>query len=102
MKKLLALASFLVLAACGGAPSDSDINAAMKKQFDAYNKQMASIGAKGFADAMKLDSMKFKKIGCKEDGSSAYICDVEVSGPQGTQASPMRFVKGSDGWVASK
>lgn len=84
------------------------MNEAMKKEVDAYNKQMASIGTmggalgKGIADSMKMEAPKVKKIGCKEDGDNAYRCDVELINKDGSNATNARFVKGSTGWAVSK
>lgn len=91
------------LAACSGAPSDSDMKKALQKNAD------QTIGAllgndKNAQDAKpKYDSVK--GLGCKSDGEKAYRCDVEIEmtsmlGKQKT-AQSIRFVKGSDGWIAS-
>ncbi len=101
--------ALLVLAACGGAPSEGDIKTAFEKQIVADAKAMEQMGGKQAAGMMKglLPEIKsVKKIGCKEDGENAYKCDVEMEvtqmGSTNKGIVPIRFVKGSDGWMASK
>lgn len=97
------------MAACGGAPSDGDIKAAIEKQTQAEAKAMEQFAEKQ-APAMFKDMMpeikSVKKIGCKEDGEKAYRCDVEIEVSQGKttdkSVTAMRFVKSSDGWLAMK
>jgi hypothetical protein len=101
--------ALLLLTACGGAPSEGDIKAAIEKQMGADVKAMAQMGGKQAADMFKglvPEIKSVKKIGCKEDGEKAYKCDVEMEvtqmGSTNKGVAPMRFVKGSDGWIASK
>lgn len=98
-----------VLVGCGGAPSESDIKAAVEKQVKAERDAMERISGKQAMEMMKGMFPEIKsvhKIGCKEDGEKAYKCDVEVEVVQGNQtgknAAVLRFVKGSDGWIAQK
>lgn len=108
MKKILGITSLVFLAACGSGPSEADMNAAMKKETEAFNKQMTAIGSAGgtvgttITDAYKIDAPNIKKIGCKQDGENAFLCDVEVITKEGAKATPARFVKGSDGWMMTK
>lgn len=112
MTKFFAVAaSLFALTACSSAPSESDITQAVTKMMDEYNQTMANIGGgsvytQGMVSAMKIEIKSVKKIGCKADGEKAYLCDVEVEAKSASgvtkNASPVRFVKGSDGWVASK
>ncbi|OQW86024.1 MAG: hypothetical protein BWK72_19080 [Rhodoferax ferrireducens] len=106
---LFATGTLLMLSACGGAPSEGDIKTAIEKQMTAEAKGMAQMGGKQASDMMKnlLPEIKsVKKIGCKEDGEKAYKCDVEMEvsqmGNTNKGIAPIRFVKGSDGWIASK
>lgn len=99
----------LMLSACGGAPSEGDIKTALEKQMGAETKAMEKFGGKEVANMAKsyLPEIKsVKKIGCKEDGEKAYKCDVEMEvtqmGNTNKGIAPIRFVKGSDGWLASK
>lgn len=104
MKKYIAVALVAcTLAGCSGAPSDADMKNALQKNVD------QTIGAllgndKNAQDAKpKYDSVK--GLGCKSDGEKAYRCDVEIEmtsmfGKQ-KSAQSIRFVKGSDGWIAS-
>lgn len=97
IKLLLVVAASLTLTACGGEPSQGDIDAAIKKEQLAMPKLM-----EGLVPVVK----NVKKIGCKADGEKAYICDVELEveqlGKTNKGIAPVRFVKGSDGWVATK
>jgi hypothetical protein len=104
----LAVAALMTLSACGGAPSDSDIQSAFDKQKKMQAEAWEKMD-KQFADAMKSATPEIKstkKIGCKEDGEKAYKCDVEVEvvtkGNTTKKIVPVRFVKGSDGWTPSK
>jgi hypothetical protein len=104
-----ATGALLLLAACGGEPSEADIKSAFEKQIAAESKAMDQFGGKGMADQLKglIPEVKIiKKIGCKEDGENAYKCDVEMEvtqmGNTNKGIAPVRFVKGSDGWMASK
>lgn len=104
-----ATGALLLLAACGGEPSEADIKSVFEKQIAAEAKTMEQIGGKGTADRMKglMGEVKIiKKIGCKADGENAYKCDVEMEvtrmGNTNKGIAPVRFVKGSDGWMASK
>jgi hypothetical protein len=98
-----------LLTACGGAPSDNDIKEAIEKQMLGEQKAMNQIAGKQAADMFKdlvPEIKNAKKIGCKEDGEKAYRCDVELEvtrmGATNKGIVPIRFVKGSDGWMAQK
>jgi len=105
----------LILTGCSSEPSASDIESAVKKSVDDSNKAAVEM-ATAFAGAKAVESMKdaipqakvnsAKKVGCKEDGKDAYKCDIELDGEQPMMGRvqkivPMRFVKGSNGWVVS-
>ena len=112
LKKVLILLPVVFLAACGGAPSESDIQASLQKLVDQQNSQLEKMAgsnsmAKGMTDGLKVSFKNVKKIGCKEDGEKAYICDVEAETAMGGSSAgknvmPIRFVKGSEGWMATK
>lgn len=98
----------LALAGCGGAPSESDIDAALKKQFANDEAQMQRIGGVGAAmiKAMAPEVKQVRKIGCKEDGEKAYRCDVELkvvqSGSESNNPMSLRFLKTSEGWAVGR
>src|SRR5215217_636005 len=104
LKVMFAAIPVVFLAACGGAPSDSDIQAALTKAADEQNKMFEGItgsnpAAKSMASGFKVTFTNARKIGCKEDGEKSYKCDVEVQASMGGAAptktvAPMRFVKG--------
>ena len=91
------------LTAC--QPSDADIHAAVQREVDNANQQMAQmLGAKA-SEEYKVKLISTKKIGCKEaTGQSGYVCDVETEidnpflGKQ-KKVVPSRFVKATEGWV---
>lgn len=92
--------SCILLAGCGGAPSEAEIKATVERQ-QAQDLKNAGTAA-GLLPTIKV----LKKIGCKEDGEKAYKCDLEVEVTQfektQTRVAPVRFVKTSDGWMLSK
>ena len=99
----------IVLTACGGAPSEGDIKAAIEKKMQDEAAAMQAFGGKKSAEMLKgfMPEIKnVKKIGCKEDGEKAYKCDVEMEvtqmGATNKGIRPLRLVKGSDGWVAQQ
>ena len=117
MKIAIPCASALIifLTACSSEPSASDIDSAVRKSTDDANKAAIEM-ATAFAGAKAVESMKdaipqlkicsAKKVGCKEDGTNAYKCDVEYDAEQPLMGRvqtivPMRFVKGSNGWAVA-
>jgi len=94
MRKFLVMAGALSLVACGGEPSESDLNRAVKAYFDHTNLHMRQIGG----DEFMVEAPQVRKIACKADGKDAYLCDIEVSDKSGKHAAPSRFVKVSNGW----
>jgi hypothetical protein len=107
LKKLAGVVLTTFLAACSSGPSESDIQAIVKKQIEESNKQMAAFGSifgsggEAAAKAFSAEVPGIKKLGCKEDGERAYKCDLEISSKGDKRIVPARFVKGSDGWVAT-
>lgn len=102
-------ATCFALSGCSGAPSESDIKSAVEKQVKAEQDAMGQIAGKMGEDMYKSMIPEIKsvhKIGCKEDGEKAYKCDIELEvsqgGKTGKNAAALRFVKGSDGWIAQK
>lgn len=95
-----------------GGPSESDLHKAIRSQMDAETRATAfalsggnAVKGEAFAkelleqDKARLDAVNVKKLGCKEaQESTGYDCDVEISGPNGSVVSNLRFVKASDGW----
>ncbi|MGJ7917767.1 hypothetical protein ACI48D_20095 [Massilia sp. LXY-6] len=89
--------SATILAGCGGEPSQHDIETAVAKQQQGVPKEMQDL----------IPEVKnVKKVGCKADGDKAYVCDVEMEvtqlGKTQKGVGPVRFVKASDGWTATK
>ena len=102
------LGSAMLLVACGGEPSESDIRAVMEKDIKLANEQMSSLGsALGTGTKMETKLHSVKKIGCKADGDKAYLCDVEmdVEAPlvgRRKAVAPMRLIKASEGWAITR
>jgi len=99
---VLALAASALLAACGGAPSEVDVRAALQKQVDTGRQQAEQFAGKNsFIDQQAAEQKKaiaeVKLIGCKADGDKAYVCDIEGKAGAGR----LRMLKGSDGWLAA-
>lgn len=99
LKKTLSLvaigATTLLLTACGSAPSDSDINAALQTEI----KEMPS----SMTQALAPKLLSSKKIECKdEDSSLRYRCtvEVEIQTKYSTQKNvrTLTFIKTDDGW----
>lgn len=103
---LVATGAMLLLTACGGAPSEGDIKSALEKSRADSLKSMAQFGNSEMVKSMLPEFKNIRKIGCKEDGEKAYKCDVElevsVGGNTNKGIAPLRLVKGSDGWMATK
>ena len=106
---LRALLALLFLTGCGGEPSSDDIEKVFKAEMEQTAQQLRQISgsASGSDSLPKIHSVR--KIGCTNAQSgAAYTCDVEldVTGAYGgvrkKGVTQLRFVKGSDGWMASK
>lgn len=93
----LALLLGITLSGCGSEPSEQDIQAAITKEQQATPEIM---------EGLVPEITSVKKIGCKADGSSAYVCDVELEAKQfgavTKGVSPVRFVKTDNGWAMTK
>lgn len=100
-----AVATAFILSGCSGEPSSGEIKqvveAELKPMLDMQAQLLGGLfGARsGPAPSLK----EVNKLGCKPDGDNAYRCDVElVMSDNKTQNLPLRFVKGSKGWVLSQ
>ena len=75
----------------------------MNMQFNALSNFNSAVNGKKSA-APTIESVK--KLGCKADGDNAYVCDIELTidaeGKKNAKSIPMRLVKTSSGWQASK
>ena len=104
--RALAALGCALLAACSGAPSESDIRGALARQIKVERDAAAKFGGAGLVDSMFPEVTGVNKIGCKEDGEKAYRCDVEVevsrSGKKSKGPAAIRLVKLSDGWSVSR
>ncbi|MDO5898757.1 hypothetical protein [Agrobacterium sp. Azo12] len=108
----------LLLVSCSGEPSASDISKALNGAIEEEQNQMKNLtaglsaGLPGVAnpvsEMMSIQITDLEKIGCKESGEKAYVCDVRYTakgglfGKEGRDiTTPIRMVKASDGWAAS-
>lgn len=112
MMRLGVLFTVLSLGACGGEPSESDIQAAIQAQINqTLGAAMGAAGnspeAKEMAAALIPTVKSAKKLGCKEDSQKGgFNCDVEIvtsskMGGDQTTTSSGRFIKGDKGWVVA-
>lgn len=105
---LPALAALLFLTACGGAPGDAEIRAAIERSQAESHSPLRLLDM-----ALKAKLTAVKQIGCSKDKEgAAYVCDVqltvETTNPltgktdsKGT-TDKLRLVKTDQGWVVSK
>lgn len=96
----LTFISLVTLTACSSAPSDGEIKSAIDKQMQADKKALGKLADN---DMFNVEIKNVKKIGCKESGEKAFMCDVELfvskNGVENKGVRTMKFVKASDGWV---
>lgn len=100
---LITAAACVLLAACGGEPSESDMKGAVEKTFGGVNDELKDVG-KVIGKDLSTKVTAFKKLACAEaKGNPGYACDFEMSvdGPLGaqTQKASGRFVKSDKGWT---
>lgn len=100
------VAALLMLSGCGGEPSASDIEKAVRAQVEMESEQMKK-ASMGLFD-MKAELHSVQKVGCVAAAeSTGFNCDVEmdVSNPlvgRNKGVTKIRFVKGSDGWQVAQ
>lgn len=88
----LSLASVVLLTACGGEPSESEMKVALENYFSDPSISW-----------LQLKLVSIKKIGCEEKHASSYVCDYEtegtVMGKTEKGVATATFIKSSTGWV---
>jgi len=94
--------ALLLLTACGGAPSDSEIKDALLKKDAATSKMLEGFNTSGRVKVVSPVIKNVHKIDCKEAGEKVYRCNIEVtselSGQSTKEPQSVAMVKGSDGW----
>lgn len=102
-----------LLVSCSSEPSASEIEGAMQGQMKAEQAQMRAFAgnneaAQDILSAFSVQFTDFEKIGCREDGENAYLCDVRftvtggMAGKAGRDVTqPLRLVRSNDGWTLS-
>ena len=98
----------VLLTACGGGPSDSDVEQAIKAKMAESQRTMASAmsilpGGGGATQEMERRVAAAKvEAGKKteqQDGSYDVVVTITVDGKPTTKA--IRMIKGSDGWAVA-
>ncbi len=94
----------LGLAACSNSPSDSELRAAIEGKMKADSEALElRVGKQAMPAKPELKNVR--KIACKADGDKAYRCEVELevnhAGTIAKGTASMRFLKASNGWLAS-
>lgn len=77
MRIALVLAGTVLLSACSGEPSESDLQRAVEGQYNTFNASTRSMGVTAAASQFTVHGVK--KVGCKKGATpKEYACDVEV------------------------
>lgn len=96
LRFLATLGLGLLLAACDGGPSDSDINDALNAQLEQQNALTARAG-------LSYTLHSSKKQSCSENNQVwECVVAVDLTAPmigRQTRTAPIRLVKGDDGWT---
>lgn len=91
------------LAACSGAPSDTEVKGALEHAYAANTTEgrdvLASLGMETLLPAYE----SAEKLACSEaPNGRGYVCDVELTTRQfersSTRVVEVRFVEGDSGW----
>ena len=102
---ILLTTSTALLSACSGEPSSSDVEKAVSANASRGSAQMEQL-SRGSSTTFMPQIHGVKKLGCRPETSAAYACDIEVDmtsqGVRGKVPTSMRFIKGSEGWAASR
>lgn len=102
----VSVAALLALSGCGGEPSSSDIEKAVRGLVETETTQINQARWGMFDIQVEVHSVQ--KIGCVAAAdSTGFNCDVEmdVSNPmtgRKKNVTKIRFVKGSDGWQVAQ
>ena len=103
--RILLAASVALLSACSGEPSNSDVEKAISANASRGSAQMEQL-SRGSSKTFMPQIHGVRKLGCRPETSAAYACDIEVDmtsrGVRSKVPTSMRFIKGSEGWAASR
>lgn len=102
----LVLSGAALLGGCSGEPSAGDLEKAVAANASQGAEQMERL-SRGSSKSFMPQVHGVKKLGCRQDTGAAWLCDIEldVTSPQGVRGkvpTSMRFIKGSEGWTASR
>jgi hypothetical protein len=95
---IFTLAAACMLTACGGSPSEGDVQQAMTKALTADIGREK--GAMTGDQTKKLDEMakKIKLDGCADASEKVYKCDFSIEMDGKTAKDSAKFIKGQSGW----
>lgn len=91
LQPLILAPALLLLTACDSAPSDADVQQAMRSQ-------MEKAAGKDMAQSYEKDIASMKVLDCKKGELKAYECSVATS----MGARQFKFVKADKGWMISQ
>lgn len=102
----LVLSSAALLGGCSGEPSAGDLEKAVAANASQGAEQMERL-SRGSSKSFMPQVHNVKKLSCRQDTGAAWLCDIELdmTSPQGVRGkvpTAMRFIKGSEGWTASR
>lgn len=102
-KHRVAAALLLCALLAGCAPSEADIEAALKRSFDPANGVMRGL----FGQSAQIEIKEVKKLGCEKSSPAGYRCDVEWTSTvpvlgDARHTDTFTFMKGSEGWTVTK
>ncbi|HYC01841.1 MAG TPA: hypothetical protein VED40_01025 [Azospirillaceae bacterium] len=104
--RMAACAPLLLLTACGGEPSETEMRAAIEKQIADANAFVGGMGKALLGKDVTTRVMSLDKHECKARAdSNGYVCSFTMTTRNemvGTRTSTLEtvFLKGSDGWTA--
>ncbi len=103
--RFFVITTTMVLTACGGPPSESDLRAALEHEITASIKALEKHQGKEWADKMRQEAKVYSvKLGsCSKEGSG-YRCDAEVDwatvlAPRHKIAMQPLVARTSEGWA---
>jgi hypothetical protein len=103
---LASLGSVLLLSACGGEPSESDIQAALQAEVSKGNDMAQVMLGHPPREEMQTKVVSAKKVSCAE-AKPGWNCTVNmvvrvpIFGEQ-SSTTTFQFVKGDKGWVVAQ
>jgi len=104
MRNLCMFSLAVLLTACGGPPSETDIRGALERNLAGMIKGGEELQGAAWAQQMRQECKVYgvKLSSCKQEGKG-YRCDIEVDwatplAPRSTQSMGLLLYRGSQGW----